>query len=161
MTNAYRTGTMTFPETDEPVDFNCEVSYAGVWRSINDYGHYRVATEGFGNTSQTFRRTELQSNFYAGSYSVNNVPDNTKRPLTVWVRGASFEELSNARDKLIDWFTQDEFIIRIVRDETMEYWQAECADYQIDESHVFMHNRMCKVTFTTSVAPYVNTYVVF
>jgi hypothetical protein len=152
---------MTFPADTSEVEFNADVSYAGVWRSINDYGHYRTAAEGFGNTSQTFRRIELTSSFYAGTYDVNHVPDSTKRSLVVWVRGVNFEDLSTARDALIDWFTQDDFLVRITRDETMEYWQCDCADYQLDESHVMMHNRMCKLTFNITVAPFITTDVLF
>lgn len=157
----YQAGSLTFPPHDDPLDLNVEVSYAGIWRQLNDHVNYLVGTEGFGQTSQTFRRIEVTSSFYAGNYTVNNVPESTKRPLQFWVKGSTYEELANARDDLIKWFTQDDFIVRITRNETLEYWECECADYQIDESHVFLHNKMCKVNFTTTVMPYVSTYVVF
>jgi hypothetical protein len=157
----YRSGALTFQGDDSDVEFNADVSYAGTWRSINDYINYRVAAEGFGTTQQTFRRIELNSSFYAGTYDVNRVPDSTKRSLAVFIKGASFEDLAAARDDLLNWFTQDDFLIRITRDETLEYWQCDCADYSLDESHVFMHNKMCKVTFTITVAPFVNTDVLY
>lgn len=157
----YRNGPIWLPdEFDDEVDFNAEIAYGTVWRSVNDYVNYRVATDGFGTTGQTYRRIELNSSFYAGSYDVNHVPDSQKRNLVVWVKGRNFEDLATARDQVIGWFTQDDFILRLTRGDTYEYWECHCADYQLDESQALMFNRMCKISFTMSVMPGVGTYVV-
>lgn len=156
-----RNGPIWLPEDfEDDLEFNAEISEGGIWKSVNDFVHYRVAAEGFGSTSQTFRRIELNSSFYAGTYDVNHVPDSQKRTLAIWVKGRSMDDLAQARDDAIEWFTQNDFLIRITRGDTYEYWECDCADYNLDESHVFMHSRMCKLTFTMSVMPYIGTYVV-
>jgi hypothetical protein len=156
-----RTGPIQLPnDFDDEVDFDAQIAYGTQWQSINDHINFRVASESFGTTGQTYRRIELSSSFYAGTYDVNHVPDAQKRNMVVWVRGRNFEDLATARDQLVTWFTQDDFILRIVRGDTYEYWECHCADYQIDESQAMMFNRMCKLSFTMSVMPGVQTYVV-
>lgn len=149
----FQQGSVNLPYEDGPLDLDIEVSYAGFWHSVNDHINYRAGVEGFGSIEQTYRRQEVTSNFFAGSYSTGQVRDNTKRQLLVYVRGQTMAQMVEAQQNLVEWFTQDEFALRVRTDDLLETMTCECADYRIDMSHVLMHNRMSSVAFTYSVRP--------
>lgn len=149
----FQEGSVNLPYSDVPMDIDVEVSYAGFWHSVNDHVNFRTAPEGFGTVEQTWRRREVMSDYFQGSYSTGQVRDNTKRTLSVYVRGQTIAQLAEARANLIDWFTQDEYNVRFRTEDLMETLVAECADYRVDMSHVLMHNRMSLVVFTYAARP--------
>lgn len=149
----FQQGSVNLPYSDEPMDIDIEVSYAGFWHSINDHVNFRAAPEGFGQVEQTWRRREVNSDYFEGSYSTGQVRDNTKRSLMVYVRGQTIAQMAEAQQSLIDWFTQDEYNVRFRTEDLMETLVCECSDYRIDMSHVLLHNRMCSVTFSYAARP--------
>lgn len=156
----FQQGSVNLPYNDDPVSLEVEISYGGLWYSINDHVNYRLGIEGFGSVEQTFRRKEVQSDFFKGTYLTGKVADDTKRTIQVYVRGQTMAQMANAREKLISWFTQDEFALRITTDDLLETMVCDCADYRVDGTHVFLHSRMCVCTFMYSVSPDVSSEMV-
>lgn len=156
----FQQGSVNLPYETGPLDLDIEVSYAGFWHSVNDHVSYRAGIEGFGSVEQTWRRREVTSEYFQGSYSAGQVRDNTKRTLLVYVRGQSMADMVESQLKLIDWFTQDTYDLRIRTDDLLQTMSCDCADYRVDMSHVLMHNRMCSVAFSYSVHPQVSSELV-
>jgi hypothetical protein len=149
----FQQGSVNLPYSDEPMDIDVEVSYAGFWHSVNDHVNFRTAPEGFGTVEQTWRRREVNSDYFQGSYSTGQVRDNTKRSLSIYVRGQTIAQMVEAQQNLIDWFTQDEYNVRFRTEDLMETLVCECADYRIDMGHVLLHNRMSLVALTYAAHP--------
>jgi hypothetical protein len=157
----YQKGSVNLPYNDDPLDLDIEISYAGLWHSLNDHVNYRAGVEGFGVVEQTWRRKDIVSDWFKGSYSTGQVQDNTKRTMQVYVRGQTMADMAESREQLLLWFTQDEYSLRIRLDDLLETMTCECADYRIDMNHVFLHNRMCAVTLMYSVRPTTSYEMVF
>lgn len=142
---------------DFDLSLGIEVSYAGLWRSLNDRVHYVTMVDGFGVIEQTHRRKTVSSDFYAGDYTVRAVPESVKRTWKVLVQGSNQTDLESAVwDDLVPWFRQDVYNVRVMKNEVVETYQCEKADYAIDQSHVYLHNCRAVVSLTFSSRPTVS-----
>jgi hypothetical protein len=145
---------------DFALALDVEVSYAGLWHSLNDHFNYRMGTEGFGVAEQTRRRKSVSNDFFEGDFEVRSVRASVKRTLDVWVYGADQVEVQENIARLVDedsgWFSQDAYNVRVRLNEYAETWLCDSADYSVDGSHIFLHNCMARVRLTFSTAPKVS-----
>lgn len=150
------------PSVPEGFDFSvdAEISYNGLWWSLNDHYRFRLGVEGFGQHDQTFRRKTVTSSAFNGEYTVGSVKDNTKRTWQVIVRGSDQTELEQNKKDAIDWFTQDAFNVRVKFNEYMETWLCDQADYSVNQTHVNLHNCLAILTFTFSVHPTISREII-
>ena len=160
MSEQYQIGRLHQSGNDFELVFDAEISDAGRLHSLNDHFNFKVSPEGFGINAQTFRRKDVTSDYFEGSYNVHSVRDNTKRSVEVWVYGADQTQVTENILDLVNWFTADAYNIRIRTGDSLETWLCQPADYSIDRSHVFLHNCMAKATFTISVSPKVSYEIV-
>lgn len=130
-----------------------EISYEGLWHSLNDHFNFRLFTEGFNKYDQTYRRQTVSSQFYAGDYQVRAVKENRKFAWQVACYGENQTELEENIDAVIAWFTQDSFNVRTAKNEILETFLADTADYTVDGSHIYLHNCMAICTFNFQVSP--------
>lgn len=148
----------------QPSDFDlsidADISYAGLWYSLNDHRHYRLMADAFGQYDQTHTRKTVKSNFYAGDYTVRAVKDSTKRTWKVLVNGVDQSDLEQAAQNLIDWFSQDYYNVREKQNEVVTTMLCEKADYNVDASHVYAHNCKRLVSLNFSVNPTVSREIV-
>ena len=145
---------------DFDLSVDAEISYLGIWRSLNDHRRYRLATEGFGRHDQTFTRKTVKSGFYSGDYTVRSTKDATKRTWAVLVNGVDQTDLEEALVDLTEnWFGQDFYNVRVKKNEYVETWLCDKADYSVDASHVYLHNCKALVSLNFAVHPTVTREV--
>jgi hypothetical protein len=141
---------------DFELSFDAQISYSGLWFSINDHFTYRVTPDGFGSFDVTYRRRTVNSPFFAGDYQTSAVPEMVKRSWSVRVFGDDAGDLQQNATDLISWFTQDSYNLRYRVNEYQETWLCETADYSVDYSQVNAHNNQMVVKFAFSSHPTVS-----
>lgn len=123
-------------------DFNVEISYGAEWQSLNDHLNFKVAAEDMGTSSTAWRRKEVASSFYNGTFLVHATKENVSEALSIWVYGQSQNDVSENLALLSELFSQDRFHIRVRYGDHQETWFCMTSDYSIERTHVYMHNQM-------------------
>lgn len=149
------------PPMDEPApveekfsdSFAVTVSCGSEWVDIS-HGDMWINPEGFGTSSVSWRKEQAQSRFYHGSYIIHGVKDNVQETLSIYIRSHSNNDVTEHLAMLEELFSQFTFQVRVQFGNHRETWYCQTADgWQVDRSHVLMHNSMAKFTVTLSRLP--------
>lgn len=112
---------------------------------LNDRYVYRATPESLVATSQARNRTTVTSSMYDGEWEVHSTLGNVTETIAVYVRGASQAIIKENINRVIDAFSQSLYQVRVTLDDDVTYWRCFPAEYSIDRSHVYMHNKMAVV----------------
>lgn len=135
------------PDKDVKLDtFALEISWQGQWVLLNDHLRFITHAEGLGIRAITRRRQTVTSPFYEGEYETHSVRENVKERVQIWVHGPSQSQLVENILLLEDAFSQSVYNIRKTLDESRQVWTCQSADYTVDQSQVYAHNRMALFT---------------
>jgi hypothetical protein len=122
------------------------VQYGSRWFEVNDGLHYKVEGSSFNESSQTYRRTTVESPWIGGRFVTNIVPDTVEETLSVFVYGADQVDLQDSIDKLIEAFSQFSYIMEFASDQNRLQYSCETADYSISRTRELRHNNMALVS---------------
>lgn len=117
------------------------------WTELNDSIHYKVEGSSFNETSNTWRRTTVESPWIGGRFLTNAVPDTVEENLTIYVYGQDQVDVQDNIDHLVQVFSQFSYIMEFALDQNRAQYQCECADYSISRTREFIHNNMASMTF--------------
>jgi len=137
---------------EETVDV--EISAAGVWYSVNDGFRYRATPETLKSSDVSLNRITASSPFYDGEYVVHSTKGNVTETVEVRVYGADNIEVGDNVETLVKWFSQPSFKLRRTLGADQVTWDCYAAEYAIDRSHIYLHNRMALVRFSIPRLPF-------
>lgn len=123
-------------------EFDLTISYGLENISLNDVINYQVSSEDFGNKQQSLRRIEADSPYYDGSFTVHVTKQNVTESLSIYVRGASQNHVTENLLFLEELFMQPTYTMTLRMDDHLETWSCEPSEYSIERSHIYMHNGM-------------------
>lgn len=106
---------------------------------------YKLASDSFATESVTFRRTEVSNPHLEGTYLVNALRENVTTQVSVWVTGATRDELVPALRTLCDAFGQVRFNAQLVVDGHSQIWSCYASDYVVSTQREFMHASRAKI----------------
>jgi hypothetical protein len=131
----------------------------GTWLNINDNVKYRVSADSLGQSSVSFRRTEVKSPYVEGSFLVHAVKDMVSENISVFVNGYSVDSeqsqdaLRDNIQALIDAFTQNYFDLKYSFGNSEILWKCHSADYSVQQSREYIHKMTVPVRFSFSRYP--------
>jgi hypothetical protein len=135
------------------LDLSCKIQAAAGWIDLEDGLHYSVHGESFAESSQTFRRHEVSSEWVEGTFPINAVRENVAEQLVVWVKGSTHYEYVQYRNKLTAALTQLSYQLMLRIEDLATYWQCWAADYTLQEQREFRHARIGIVRATVPRLP--------
>ena len=139
--------------------FDIEVHDGIGYVSLDD-GYNSVATSKSLQRSQQGRhRTTVTSSVYDGEWEVHSTLGNVTETVEVYVHGADQISVTENILRLTDAFSQSLYNVRVTMDDNQETWRCFPAEYSIERSQVFAHNKMAVVTLQVPRFPKV-TYEV-
>ena len=130
----------------------------GTWLNINDNAKYLVSADSLGQSSVSFRRTEVKSPYVEGSFLVHAVKDMVSENLTVFVNGfngtdQTQHDLRENIAALIEPFTQNYFNLKYTFGNSEIIWSCQSADYSVQQSREYVHKMMVPVRLTFARYP--------
>lgn len=148
------------PEKFTPMSyFDVEVYDGTAWLSLNDQVNYRINSESLGQSSQQRKRQTVTSEMYDGEFEVHSTLGNVSETLTVYVMAEYQNDVSINLLRVINAFSQRRYNVRISRDDDVETWLCQPADWSVVRSQVESHNKRATLTLTVNRFPQV-TYAV-
>jgi len=123
------------------------------WEPLTGVDYFEVSGSGFGESSVQLERMKASSPFYDGEWTYHSRKGNSQESVSIRVLGQNQLELGKKVRKLIEWFTQPKFLFRVTLGHEERTWQCFAADYQINRSHVMIHNTIAEVTFSFERLP--------
>lgn len=148
MTTYQSTGPYVFKNS-----FSAEISYGDQWINLNDKIRYKFRADNYGQKAQTLRRITAQSPYFDGTYSIHTSKENVSESVMIEVSGQTQNIVTENVLLLLDCVAQDTYQIRMDVEDHRETWQCEPADYTIDRSQVYLHNKLCLVTLSIPRLP--------
>lgn len=135
-------GPVSVNQDDAMQEFDLTISYGLENVTLNDVVNYQVSAEDFGSKQQQLRRIEAESPFYDGTFTVHVTKANITENVTIYVRGASQNQVTENLLFLEELFAQPTYTMTLRMDDHLETWKCWPAEYAIERSHVYMHNGM-------------------
>jgi len=135
-------GPVTINNEDAMQEFDLTISYGLENISLNDHVNYQVAADEFGNKQTSLRRIEAESPYYDGTFTIHVTKGNIMEPLSLYVRGATQNQVTENLLFLEELFMQPTYTMTLRMDDHLETWKCWPAEYSIERSHVFMHAGM-------------------
>ena len=124
------------------------------WIELEDpEGGYELHKESFGKRSYSHRKTEVESEWVAGTYTTRSVRANVNEDLAVWVAGATPFETRMRLDALLKGLDQLSYKIRFRNVDVQETWSCFPADYQLECSQELRLARLVLVRATVPRLP--------
>jgi len=114
---------------------------------INDLVNYFIGPR-FDPGGVIWEREQATSRYIHGSVTVGRKKATADYTLPIDVKGATFAELNQAKETLIEAFEQDSFRVTMTFDGIVYSWQCEAADYSVNWDHVYIHNRRLQMSFS-------------
>lgn len=136
-----------------------EVHDGITYLDLNDQYTYRAAAESLAATTQARNRTTVTSSMYDGEWEVHSTLGNVTETIAIYVNGPSQSVVKENIDRVVAAFSQPVYQVRVSLDEDVTYWRCFPAEYSIDRSHVYMHNKMAVVKFQVPRFPKVTSEV--
>jgi len=96
---------------------------------LDDPGTYEVVSIGPG--ARTWRRNLVEGRYMHGRKSIGEVLASMTVPLVVRVYGATWSEVNNRAQTMIDAFSQHTYTLTVVIDSVTHQWQCEPADVSL------------------------------
>ena len=137
--------------------YNVEVSWGGMWVTLEDDVRFSMHAESFGATQRNHRQLKATSPVVAGDVLVHSVPDMVQENIKVIIKGVDQVELAENVMALEELFDQFAFNLRITKDmmrETMKCQQV--AQMTIEGGQVYAHNLMAVATMQVARYPNVS-----
>jgi hypothetical protein len=127
------------------LEVTCFVEVAEGWLDIND-GHLFVLHADTRQTwTQTLRRQQTSSPFVAGTFTVNETPEDVMEQVSVIVTGDTHHDMETAKDRLIEALQASAYRMVFGVEDTVEVWRAKAADVTVSSSQPLMFARKCIV----------------
>jgi hypothetical protein len=139
--------------------FDIEVHDGVSYLDLNDRYVYRATSETLMATTQARNRTVVTSAMYDGEWEVHSTLGNVTENVSIYVNGADQTVVKENIDRVVAAFSQPIYNVRLSIDADVTYWRCFPAEYSIDRSHVYMHNKMAVVKFQVPRFPKVTTEV--
>lgn len=128
--------------------------------SLTDRIRYYVSPEDFGEKAQVLRRITAQSPFFDGTYLVHSTKENVTEMITVYVLGATQNEVTENLLLLEEAISQASFNIVVTAGNHQETWSCQAADYTISRGHIMLHNSRAMMKMSIPRLPDVSYGVV-
>ena len=99
--------------------------------NINDHKDYIISTTMLGG-SVTWQKQQVSSPYVDGDITITRRRPTIVEPIEIYVYGNNGTDLTNNVAKLIEAFTQDEFLMSIKINNSDRQYKCECSDYTIE-----------------------------
>lgn len=126
-----------------------EISWGSRWINLNDHIRYQIAADGTrDNTSETYRKTTVQSPILGGEFLVHAVPEMVTETLGIWIYGETQTDLSENFAYARELFSQWSFRLRWTLDDARETWNCQLPDANSSRNQIWTHNLMARQSYT-------------
>lgn len=126
-----------------PLTLTCKIASSTGWVDLNDDVNYRLEKSSFGESSATWRKRTVTSDFVEGEFTVNAVRENIVETLAVWCHGETFYDMEVAKNKLIAAISQLTYQLMFRTNNSAHYYDCTIADYTISTTHEYRHGGIC------------------
>ena len=120
--------------------------------NINDHKDYIISTTMLGG-SVTWQKQQVSSPYVDGDITITRRRPTIVEPIEIYVYGNNGTDLTNNVAKLIEAFTQDEFLMSIKINNSDRQYKCECSDYTIEYANTKYATNMTLVKFSTPRSP--------
>jgi len=126
---------------------------------LNDRYVYRATSESLQAATYGRNRTVVTSSMYDGEWEVHSTLSNVTENIAVYVNGVDQSVVGEYIQRVVDAFSQHVYQVKVTMGTESTYWRCFPAEYSIDRSHVYLHNRMAVVKFQVPRFPKTTTEV--
>jgi hypothetical protein len=126
---------------------------------LNDRYVFRATAETLTATTQARNRTTVTSSMYDGEWEVHSTLGNVTETVAVYVNGPAQSVIQENIDRVVAAFSQSLYSVRLSLGDLYVYWRCFPAEYTIDRSHVYLHNKVAVVKFQVPRFPKTTTEV--
>lgn len=127
------------------LDITCLVQIPEGWLDVNDGTQFALHRETRGTYQMTLRRQTTQSQFVAGTFTINETPEDVSETLAVIVTGQTHHDMETAKDRLVEALTAAQFQVVWAVEDTVETWEAKAADITVTSEQPMLFARKCVV----------------
>lgn len=124
---------------DDQFELGVRISSASGWIDLNDEDNFRIEASSFGDSSATWRKREVTSDFAEGSYVVNAVRENINEALAVWCTGENYFLMETNIEKLTAALSQLSYQLLVRTNEASRYYDCTVADYTVTRQREYRH----------------------
>lgn len=130
-------------ELGKLTSYNFEVSWGGLWVSLNDEINYRIHPDTGQQKARSYRQIKTSSPIVEGDQLIHAVPDMVVETIKIWVYGQDMADFEDNMEGLEKLFEQFSFNIRVTKNNHREVWKCQMATQMTQEKgHVWMHHEM-------------------
>lgn len=122
-----------------PISITCKIASPTGWLDLNDGRRYQLEKSSFGESSTTWRKREVTSDYVEGTYVVNAVRENVVETLSVWIYGETYYDVEAAEARLVEAISQLSYQLMFRTNNSASYYDCTVGDYQTTASHEFRH----------------------
>jgi hypothetical protein len=127
------------------LEVTCLIEIPDGWLDVNDGYTYTLHRDTRNQWSQTLRRQTVASMFVAGSFTVNETPEDVQEQLAVIVTGDTHHGMELAKDQLIEAVQASQFQLVWSVEDTVERWKCKAADVSVTSEQPMLFARKCVV----------------